>query len=158
LAAGFQPIRIIKPQVLRDSREDVAKNLLGLRIAAIEVSAGVDSGGNPTVAMEVRPADGTIGRAMPPSNAITTIARCDARLARRDGCYHVTVTPPPPGVANSRVVVLCRRRSWRVAVRPAASPTNAPNTTSLAQCLFTVTRDAPVNAAAAIAGTPTFHP
>ena len=55
---------------------------MDLRITGIEASEVLDSGGSPTVAVDVTLADGTIGQAMVPSGASTAV---NEAIELRDG-------------------------------------------------------------------------
>jgi enolase len=55
---------------------------MDLRIAGIEASEVLDSRGSPTIAVEVTPANGTVGQAMVPSGASTGV---NEALELRDG-------------------------------------------------------------------------
>jgi len=65
--------------------------------------------------------------------------------AERVMAYLMTVrmTPPPAGTASGATATRVSRK-WIVTVRPQATPTAAPNTTSLVQCWLAVMRDAAV--------------
>ncbi len=76
-------------------------------------------------------------------NQTRSESNAECRSEPHSSLPRLTRTPPPPGTASGATdTVLLRKRM--VTVRPLAIPMNAPNTTSLVQCLSWTTREAAV--------------